>query len=74
MYLIPPSTWRQASPALRDQFLNALDRRDTVAISATARDLQGCLNTLPGSTCILLGLAHGSTYGDAAEAVIASLR
>jgi len=69
---VPSDSWRQASPALRDRFLNALDQRDTAAISASARDLQGCLNGLPGETCILLGLARGSTYGDAAAVIAAA--
>jgi hypothetical protein len=69
MFDIPATTWRQASPALRDRFLHALDRRDQAAINAGARDLQGCVNCLPGETCILLGLAPGSTYGDAAAVI-----
>lgn len=69
MFNIPAVTWRQASPALRDRFLNALDRRDEAAINASAHDLQGCVNYLPGQTCLLLGLAPGSTYGDAAAVI-----
>jgi hypothetical protein len=71
MYLIPTPR-RQASPLLRDRFLNALDQQDQVSIRATMRDLQGCVNYLPSATCILLGLAPGSTYGDAAEAITRS--
>ena len=63
------NAWHRASPALRDRFLNALDRRDAAAIDATARDLLGCRDALPGTTCTMLGLAPGSTYGDAAAAV-----
>jgi hypothetical protein len=35
-----------------------------------ARHLQSCTNTLPSTTCILLGLPEGSTYGVGALAVI----
>ena len=66
---VPAVTWKQAPPALRDRFLNALDQRDTLAINAAATDLRGCVNSLPGETCLLLGLAPGSTYGDAAAAL-----
>jgi len=69
MFNIPAVTWTQASPALRDRFLHALDRRDEAAINASARDLTGCVNCLPGETCLLLGLAPGSTYGDAAALI-----
>ena len=69
MFNIPAVTWTQASPALRDRFLHALDRRDEAAINASARDLTGCMNSLPGETCLLLGLAPGSTYGDAAALI-----
>lgn len=69
---ISSDAWHRASPALRDRFLNALDSRDAAAIDAIARDLLGCQNALPGATCIMLGLAHGSTYGDAAAAVTKS--
>jgi hypothetical protein len=72
MYLIPTSYGRQASPLLRDRFLTALDNQDQVAIRATACDLVGCVNSLPTTTCILLGLAPGSTYGDAAETITRS--
>ena len=73
MYLIPPPDRRRASPILRDRFLNALDQQDQPAIRATVRDLQGCVNILPAATCILLGLARGSTYGDAAQMLDSSL-
>jgi hypothetical protein len=69
MYFIPGSIRRQVSPALRDKFLNALDQQDQAAIRAIVRDLVGCANFLPTTTCILLGLAPGSTYGDAAETI-----
>jgi hypothetical protein len=69
MYLIPTPARRQASPALRDRFLTALDQRDEATVRETARDLLGCANFLPTTTCIQLGLAPGSTYGDAAETI-----
>jgi hypothetical protein len=73
MHLIPIPTRRRASPVLRDRFLNALDQHDQPAIRDTMRDLLGCVNPLPSGTCILLGLAPGSTYGDAANAIASSL-
>ena len=69
MYVLPGPIRRQVSPALRDRFLNALDLQDQAAIRAIVRDLAGCANFLPTTTCILLGLAPGSTYGDAAETI-----
>jgi hypothetical protein len=59
-----------ASPVLRDQFLTALDGSDDVLLRDLARHLQTCTNTLPSTTCVLLGLPQGSTYGVAALAVI----
>jgi hypothetical protein len=72
MFHIPAVTWGQPSPALRDLFLNALDGRDRAAIEASARNVHGCAFSLPGATCVLLGLAPGSTYGDAAAMIAAS--
>jgi hypothetical protein len=72
MYLIPSPTGHQASPLLRDKFLKALDRHDDALLRTTAHDLLGCRNFLPGETCIQLGLALGSTYGDAAESIARS--
>jgi hypothetical protein len=72
MYLIANPSGRQASPILRDKFLKALDRQDQASLRATAHDLLGCRNFLPGGTCIQLGLALGSTYGDAAESIARS--
>jgi hypothetical protein len=72
MFHIPAVSWGQASAAQRDRFLNALDGCDTAAISASAQELHGCRFSLPGETCILLGLAPGSTYGDAAAVIAAS--
>ena len=73
MYLIPTPTKQRASPILRDRFLNALDQHNQPALRETVRDLLGCVNPLPSGTCILLGLARGSTYGDAADAITSSL-
>jgi hypothetical protein len=73
VYLMPTPTRQRASPVLRDRFLNALDRYDQPALCDTVRDLVGCVNPLPSGTCILLGLAPGSTYGDAANAITSSL-
>ncbi len=59
-----------ASPAIRDQFLGALDADDRVLSTALARNLTGCINPLPGMTCDKLGLPMGSTYGSAALRVL----
>ena len=69
MYLIPPPSRRHASPALRDRFLTALEQRDDAMVVETTRDLLGCVNFLPSTTCIELGLPPGSSYGDAAESL-----
>jgi len=73
MYLIPAPNRQRASPSLRDRFLNALDQHDQPTLRTTVRDLLGCVNILPSGTCILLGLARGSTYGDAAQVIASSL-
>lgn len=73
MYLIPTPIRQRPSPILRDRFLNALDKHDQPTLRTTVRDLLGCVNVLPSGTCILLGLAHGSTYGDAAQVIASSL-
>jgi len=73
MYLIPTPNRQRASPVLRDRFLNALDQHDQPALRDTVRALLGCVNPLPSGTCILLGLAPGSTYGDAADSIRSSL-
>ena len=69
MSIAPTIPGRQASPALRDQFLNAIDRSDAAAVQEIGRALLGCGNSLPTTTCTELGLTPGSTYGDAAEVV-----
>jgi hypothetical protein len=73
MHLIPTPTRHCASPVLRDRFLNALDQRDQPALHSTVRDLLGCVNILPATTCVELGLARGSTFGDAAQAITSAL-
>jgi hypothetical protein len=73
MHLIPTPTRQRASPVLRNRFLNALDEHDQPALRDTVRALLGCVNPLPSGTCILLGLAPDSTYGDAANAITSSL-
>ena len=61
-----------ASPAVRDGFLSALDRRDGVTLGRLARDMTGCGNPLPSSICAQLGIPIGSTYGFAARRIVAS--
>ena len=73
MYLIPIPTRQRASPVLRDRLLKALDQYDQPALRDAVRDLLGCVNPLPSGTCMLLGLAPGSTYGDAANTITSSL-
>ena len=55
----------------RDGFLSALDSGDAIALARFARNLTGCANPLPSSTCAELGLPLGSTYGRAARSIIA---
>jgi len=69
MAIAPTTAGRQVSPALRDRFLNAIDRSDAAAVHEIALSLLGCGTSLPTTTCNELGLIPGSTYGDAAEAV-----
>ena len=64
-----PSGARCASPKLRDQFLNALDAMDEKLLRDLAKHLESCTNTLPSTTCTLLGLPEGSTYAVGARAV-----
>jgi hypothetical protein len=73
MYLVPPADRHRASPALRKRFMIALEQRDQPALSAAVRELLGCVNVLPATTCLLLGLASGSTFGDAAQAITGAL-
>jgi hypothetical protein len=59
-----------ASPAIRDQFLVALDADDRALSTELARNLINCANPLPGMTRDQLGLPVGSTYGCAARRVL----
>jgi hypothetical protein len=59
-----------ASPAIRDEFLAALDTGDRALSAQLARNLTGCSNPLPGMTCHQLGLPIGSTYGCAAHRIL----
>ncbi len=59
-----------ASPAIRDQFLCALDADDRALSTELAVNLTSCMNPLPGTTCEELGLPVGSTYGSAARRVL----
>jgi hypothetical protein len=59
-----------ASPAIRDEFLAALDAHDRQLSTQLAANLTGCTNPLPSMTCDMLGLPVGSTYGSAASRVL----
>ena len=59
-----------ASPAVRDEFLVALEANDRAASTKLALNLTDCMNPLPGMTCGELGLPIGSTYGCAARHVL----
>jgi len=59
-----------ASPAIRDEFLAALDAHDRQLSTQLATKLTGCTNPLPSMTCDMLGLPVGSTYGSAASRVM----
>ena len=60
-----------ASPAYRDGFLSALDRRDGATLARLARDMTGCGMPLPSTVCAQLGIPAGSTYGLAARRIVA---
>jgi hypothetical protein len=59
-----------ASPAVRDEFLRALDADDRALSTELALNLTHCINPLPGMICVQLGLPAGSTYGCAANRVL----
>ena len=59
-----------ASPELRDRFLNALDSPDRSAVVESAKRLTSCSNVLPSGTCMTLGLPPGSRYSEAALRVL----
>jgi hypothetical protein len=59
-----------ASPAIRDEFLAALDADSRERSTQLAMNLTGCVNPLPSMTCNLLGLPTESTYASAASRVL----
>ena len=59
-----------ASPAIRDEFLIALDVNDRALATRLALELTDYTNPLPGMTCNQLDLPIGSTYGCAARRVL----
>ena len=59
-----------ASPAIRDEFLIALEVNDRTLATRLALALTDCTNPLPGMTCNQLDLPIGSTYGCAARQVL----
>ena len=61
----------RASPALRDRFLKALEADDYALLRELAVELRGCIDMLPRSACMMLGLPRGSTYGTAANTIVA---
>jgi hypothetical protein len=65
-------TQHNASPELRDRFLNALDASDRSAAVESAKYLVSCSNYLPSGTCMALGLPPGSRYAEAATRVLSS--
>ena len=65
-----PMSKPYASPAIRDEFLNALDVNDGALLRRLALNMTGCANPLPGMTCHQLDLPMGSTYGCAARRVL----
>lgn len=65
-----PMSAPYASPAIRDEFLTALDTHDRQLSTQLAMKLTGCTNPLPSTTCDMLGLPIGSTYGSAATQVL----
>jgi len=67
-----PDLHNNASPELRDRFLNALDLPDRTAAVESAKYLVSCSNYLPSGTCMALGLPPGSRYWEAATRVLAS--
>jgi hypothetical protein len=69
MSTTPEATKLLAPAILRDKFLIALDEQDYTALDDVRMYLIDCGNILPSTTCAVLGLKSGSTYGDGAEAV-----
>lgn len=63
-------TVHNALPALRDEFLNALDVGNRPRLMSLASYLVRCDNRLPSGTCMALGLPPGSCYSAAAHFVL----
>jgi len=59
-----------APPTVRDDFLAAIARGDSVMLAQLATNLTGCGNPLPSTTCVELGVPVGSTYGVAARRIV----
>jgi hypothetical protein len=57
------------SRALRDRFRDALEADDYAALRVISADLRDCIDILPRSVCVALGLPRGSTYALAAVAI-----
>jgi hypothetical protein len=72
-FLLDSPITSNASPELRDRFLNALDSPDRSAVVESAKHLVSCSNYLPSGTCLALGLPPGSRYSEAATRVLTSV-
>ena len=59
-----------APAAVRDAFLDALERNDRQLSARMAQELTSCGNPLPGMICDELNLPHGSSYGTAAQLIL----
>jgi hypothetical protein len=59
-----------APAAVRDAFLDALERNDRPLSERMAQSLTTCGNPLPGMICDELQLPHGSSYGAAARLIL----
>ena len=61
-----------ASPALRDRFLKAFAADDYAALRGLSAELRNCVDILPSTICVALGLPRGSTYAKAARTIVTS--
>jgi len=61
-----------ASPALRDRFLKAFAADDYAALRGLSAELRNCVDILPTTICVALGLPRGSTYAKAARTIVTS--
>jgi hypothetical protein len=66
------ATQYTGEPSTRDAFLCAVDGADWPLALSLARNLTNCPNPLPSTTCRDLGLPVGSSYGIAAQALLAT--